>query len=84
MSLFINGDLLGELLDGGGLEGYCCSADDVACGSRAVDVGAGKAGPVDLDMIILGLLIFQVEGEVQNIRVTRSAGGLRPFWIEKP
>ena len=84
MSLLINGDLLGELLDGGGLEGYCCSADNISGGSHAVYVGAGKARPVDRDQIIFGLQILQVQGEVQNIRVTRGAGGLRPRWTEKP
>ena len=84
VSLLINRDLLGKLLDGGGLEGYCCSADDIAGGSHAVDIGARKTGPDDRDQIIFGLQILQVQGEVQNIRVTRGASGLRPRWTEKP
>ena len=63
MGLLINGDTLGELPDGGRLEGYCCSADDIACGSLAVDVGDGKAGPVDRDQIKFGLQILQVQAK---------------------
>ena len=63
MGKFVSRDPLGELLDGRGLEGYGGSADDIACGSHSIDVGARKASPVDRNQIIFGLQILQVQAK---------------------